>query len=152
MDEKKLKKYLKKNIKPAANITNDMIEVVDYEYSGKVDVDIVIENNEFTSVCPRTGFPDFGKITLQYTPDKKIIELKSLKYYLLQYRNTGIFYEHIVNKILNALIQLVQPKFMKVTGEFTIRGGIKTPTKTHYSSKSFKSDSAKPQQGPDPRD
>ena len=152
MDEKKLKKYLKKNIKPVANIANDMIEVADYEYSDKDDVDIVIENNEFTSVCPRTGFPDFGKITLEYTPNKKIIELKSLKYYFLQYRNIGIFYEHIVNKILNDLIPLVQPKFMKVTGEFTIRGGIKTTTKAQYNSQSFESETPKTQPGPDPRD
>ncbi len=152
MDGKKLKKYLKKNIKPVANIANDMIEVADYEYCDKGDVDIVIENNEFTSVCPRTGFPDFGKITLEYTPNKKIIELKSLKYYFLQYRNIGIFYEHIVNKILNDLIPLVQPKFMKVTGEFTIRGGIKTTTKAQYNNQSVESETPKTRPGPDPRD
>jgi 7-cyano-7-deazaguanine reductase len=73
-----------------------------------------------------TGLPDFGTIRIQYTPDRKIIELKSLKYYLLQYRNVGIFYEHLVNRILDDLVSALSPKQMIVTGEFTSRGGITT--------------------------
>ena len=112
---------------------NKVHSIVDYEYSGRRDVEIVIENKEFTSVCPRTGLPDFGTITIRYMPDKKIIELKSLKFYFLKYRNVGIFYEHVVNKILDDLSSLVKPKWMEVTGEFNIRGGIKTTTKAEFS-------------------
>ncbi|TES92457.1 MAG: NADPH-dependent 7-cyano-7-deazaguanine reductase QueF [Candidatus Cloacimonadota bacterium] len=132
MDGKEIKKELKKDIKSVDTIKKDVIEVVDYDYRKKRDVKIIIENEEFTSVCPRTGLPDFGRITIRYIPLNKIIELKSLKLYFLQYRNVGIFYEHIVNKILEDLVSLVKPKWMEVTGEFRIRGGIKTTTKTEY--------------------
>ena len=132
MDGKEIKKELKKDIKSVDTIKKDVIEVVDYDYRKKRDVKIIIENEEFTSVCPRTGLPDFGRITIRYIPLNKIIELKSLKLYFLQYRNVGIFYEHIVNKILEDLISLVRPKWMEVTGEFRIRGGIKTTTRVEY--------------------
>jgi len=132
MNEKEVKKKLKKNIKSTDTITKDVIEIVDYEYSGKRDVEIIIENEEFTSVCPLTGLPDFGKITIKYIPQRKIVELKSLKFYFLQYRNVGIFYEHIVNKILKDLVSILKPKWMEVTGEFRIRGGIKTTTRVQY--------------------
>ena len=71
-----------------------------------------------------TGLPDFGRIIIDYVPDKKLVELKSLKFYLLQYRNVGIFYEHVVNQILEHLIGAVESKRMKITGDFTARGGI----------------------------
>jgi len=134
-NDKEIRKKLKKDIKSIDTITKNVIEIVDYEYSGKRDVEIVIENKEFTSVCPRTGLPDFGTITIKYVPNKEIIELKSLKLYFLQYRNVGIFYEHLVNKILDDLSSLVKPKSMDVTGEFNIRGGIKTTTRAEYISK-----------------
>jgi 7-cyano-7-deazaguanine reductase len=135
MNDKEIRTKLIKEIKSVETIKKDMIEVVDYEYSGKRDVEIVIENKEFTSVCPLTGLPDFGDIIITYTPHKKIVELKSLKYYFLQYRNVGIFYEHIVNKIIEDLISIVKPKRMEVEGKFTVRGGIKTTAKTEYRSK-----------------
>jgi 7-cyano-7-deazaguanine reductase len=103
-----------------------VLEPMDYKYRQKRDIDIEIEQPEFTSVCPMTGLPDFGCIIIRYIPDKKIIELKSLKYYLLQYRNVGIFYEHVVNRILDDLLAVLKPKRMEVTGEFTARGGITT--------------------------
>ncbi len=103
-----------------------VLEPMDYKYRQKRDIDIEIEQPEFTSVCPMTGLPDFGCIIIRYIPDKKIIELKSLKYYLLQYRNVGIFYEHVVNRILDDLVAVLKPKRMEVTGEFTARGGITT--------------------------
>ncbi|RPJ16921.1 MAG: NADPH-dependent 7-cyano-7-deazaguanine reductase QueF [Desulfobacteraceae bacterium] len=103
-----------------------VLEPMDYKYRQKRDIDIEIEQPEFTSVCPMTGLPDFGCIIIRYIPDKKIIELKSLKYYLLQYRNVGIFYEHLVNRILDDLVAVLKPKRMEVTGEFTARGGITT--------------------------
>jgi 7-cyano-7-deazaguanine reductase len=105
-------------------ITTDMLEPIACQYSRKIDV--VISQPEYTAVCPRTGLPDFGCITIQYTPDAHIIELKSLKFYLMQYRNVGIFYENAVNKILEDLVAVIKPRNMTVTGEFTPRGGIST--------------------------
>lgn len=92
----------------------------------KRDYTITINCPEFTSVCPRTGLPDFGTIIIEYIPDKHCIELKSLKYYLLSYRNKGIFYEYVVNKILDDLNKLLKTKQITVTGNFTARGGITT--------------------------
>ena len=104
----------------------ELLDTVEYEYKGQRNIDITIEQPEFTSVCPMTGLPDFGRIIIEYIPNKKIVELKSLKFYLLQYRNVGIFYEHLVNRILDHLVAVVSPKQMKVTGDFTARGGITT--------------------------
>jgi len=109
-----------------------ILEPMDYKYRQKRDIDIEIEQPEFTSVCPMTGLPDFGCIIIRYIPDKKIIELKSLKYYLLQYRNVGIFYEHVVNRILDDLVKILKPKRMEITGEFTARGGITTRAVAAY--------------------
>ncbi len=108
------------------NIKSDILISMDYKYRQKRDIDIEIKQPEFTSVCPMTGLPDFGTITIRYTPDKKIIELKSLKFYLLQYRNVGIFYEHVVNHMLDNLVEVLKPKQMEITGEFSARGGIVT--------------------------
>ena len=101
----------------------------------KRDYNITINCPEFTSVCPKTGLPDFGTILIEYTPDKLCVELKSLKYYLLNYRNQGIFYEYVVNKILDDLNILLKPKLIKVTGNFTPRGGISTSVIATYSKK-----------------
>ena len=113
-------------------VTTDCLDPIDYLYRESRDVDIVIEQPEFTSVCPMTGLPDFGSIIIRYRPDKKIIELKSLKYYFLQYRNVGIFYEHLVNRILDDLVGVLNPKFMEVMGDFTARGGIITRVTAIY--------------------
>ncbi|MCF8094325.1 MAG: preQ(1) synthase [Desulfobacteraceae bacterium] len=109
-----------------------MLEPIAYEYAGKRDIDIVVEQPEYTSLCPRTGLPDFGCITIRYTPQNSIIELKSLKYYFLQYRNVGIFYENAVNRILDDLVGVLCPKQMTVIGEFTARGGISTTVTVSY--------------------
>jgi 7-cyano-7-deazaguanine reductase len=90
------------------------------------DYEIEIRCPEFTSMCPKTGLPDFGEIIIKYTPDQTCIELKSLKYYMLAYRNQGIFYEAATNKILDDLVAACAPKRMTVTGAFTARGGITT--------------------------
>jgi 7-cyano-7-deazaguanine reductase len=90
------------------------------------DYQIEIRCPEFTSVCPMTGLPDFGEIRITYVPDRACVELKSLKYYLLDYRNQGIFYEAATNKILDDLVAVCQPRRMTVTGAFTARGGITT--------------------------
>ncbi len=121
-------KKMKPNYKSETpdNVKMSVLEPMDYKYRQKRDIVIEIEQPEFTSVCPMTGLPDFGCIIIRYVPDKKIIELKSLKYYLLQYRNVGIFYEHVVNRILDDLAAVLKPKSMEITGEFTARGGITT--------------------------
>ncbi|MHC4222566.1 MAG: preQ(1) synthase [Planctomycetota bacterium] len=94
----------------------------------KPERDYVIEIvcPEFTSVCPKTGLPDFGTITLRYVPDKTCLELKALKYYLLGFRDQGIFYEAAVNEILDHLKEACAPRSMEVEGAFTARGGITT--------------------------
>jgi len=93
---------------------------------------IEIETPEFTSVCPRTGMPDHGTISIHYVPDKDCLELKSLKMYLLAYRNVGIFQENAVNRILRDCVKACKPREMTVTGEFTPRGGVySTITASH---------------------
>ena len=94
--------------------------------------EIKIEIPEYTAVCPKTGLPDFGTIHISYVPDKQCIELKSLKMYILAYRNLGIFYEHAVNKILDDFVAACRPRKATVTGEFTPRGGIKTVVRASY--------------------
>jgi 7-cyano-7-deazaguanine reductase len=87
---------------------------------------------EFTSVCPKTGLPDFGEIRISYTPDECCIELKALKYYLIEFRNRGIFYENVTNQILDDLVAACQPRHMTVVGDFSVRGGIKTSVTATY--------------------
>ena len=87
---------------------------------------------EFTSVCPKTGLPDFGEIQINYVPDELCLELKALKYYMLEFRNQGIFYEAVTNQILDDLVGACRPRRMTVVGDFSVRGGIKTVvTATH---------------------
>ncbi len=85
---------------------------------------IAIACPEFTSMCPKTGLPDFGTIEIRYVPDATCLELKALKYYLLSFRNQGIFYEAVTNRILDDLVAACQPRRMTVVGNFTARGGI----------------------------
>ena len=93
---------------------------------------IEIECPEFTSVCPKTGLPDFGTLFIRYQPDQHCLELKAFKYYLLDYRNVGIFYENVVNRVLNDVIEACDPHWIEVKGEFKARGGINTSvTATH---------------------
>ena len=100
-----------------------LLETFDNQFPDR-DYRIEIVAPEFTSVCPRTGQPDFGTLTIHYIPDKLCIELKSLKFYLQSYRNEGIFYEHVTNTILDDLAAVTQPRFMKVAAAFSARGGI----------------------------
>ncbi|MEP7116455.1 MAG: preQ(1) synthase [Acidobacteriota bacterium] len=90
------------------------------------DYEISIACPEFTSMCPKTGLPDFGTITIRYVPDQICVELKALKYYLLGFRSQGIFYEAATNRILDDLVAACQPRRMTVVGDFTARGGIST--------------------------
>src|SRR3989304_4738064 len=79
---------------------------------------------EFTSLCPKTGQPDFAEITMEYIPDKLCVELKSLKFYLNSYRNDGIYFESVTNKILDDLVEVSSPRYMVIKAEFNVRGGI----------------------------
>lgn len=96
------------------------------------EYEIAIACPEFTSMCPKTGLPDFGTITIRYVPGDACLELKALKYYLLGFRNQGIFYESAVNRILDDLVAACQPRRMTVVGDFTARGGITTVVTTQY--------------------
>ena len=96
------------------------------------DYDIEIRCPEFTSVCPKTGLPDFGEIIIRYVPDGRCIELKALKYYLIEFRNRGIFYEAVTNQILDELVAACGPRRMTVIGDFSVRGGISTTVTATY--------------------
>jgi 7-cyano-7-deazaguanine reductase len=108
-----------------------MLETFENQYKGREYV-ISMICPEFTSVCPMTGQPDFGTIKIDYVPDQKCIELKSLKLYLFSYRNKGIFYEHVTNKILDDLVEACKPIRMTVEGDFNVRGGIKSIITAEY--------------------
>ena len=103
----------------------DVLETFPYEYPGR-DVVINIDTTEFTAVCPYSGLPDFAQIKVNYIPDKKIIELRSFKYYLLSYRSVGIYQEHVVNRILEDLLRCCQPRWMQVIADYATRGGVHT--------------------------
>ena len=96
------------------------------------DYEIKIRCPEFTSVCPKTGLPDFGEIVITYVPDERCLELKALKYYLIEFRNKGIFYEAVTNQILDDLVAACSPRRMSVVGDFSVRGGIATTVTAAY--------------------
>ncbi len=96
---------------------------------------VTIEIPEFTCLCPNTNLPDFATIIIKYIPDKYCVELKSFKYYLLSYRNSGIFHEHVINRILDDFVQACHPRWANIIGEFNPRGGIKTTVTREYKRK-----------------
>jgi 7-cyano-7-deazaguanine reductase len=96
------------------------------------DYEIEIRCPEFTSVCPKTGLPDFGEILISYIPDQACIELKALKYYIVSFRDKGIFYEAVTNQILDDLVAACKPRRMTVVGDFSVRGGISTAVTATY--------------------
>lgn len=96
------------------------------------DYDIIHTAPEFTSVCPKTGQPDFGTIIIEYIPDELCIELKSLKLYLNSYRNDGIFYESVANKILDEVVEICKPRYLLITAKFNVRGGISSVIKAEF--------------------
>ena len=109
----------------------EILEVFDNTYPQR-DYTIEIVNPEFTSVCPKTGLPDFGTVTIRYVPDKVCLELKSLKYYFLEFRNAGIFYENITNKILDDMVGMLHPRQMTIITEWKARGGITETVTVHH--------------------
>lgn len=110
---------------------NQILETFPNQYPGR-EYQVSIDCPEFTSLCPKTGQPDFGTIRIRYVPKQHIIELKSLKFYLFSYRNEGIFYESVVNRILDDLVAATQPIRCEVIGDFTVRGGITTSVRAVY--------------------
>jgi 7-cyano-7-deazaguanine reductase len=110
---------------------NDSIETFDNSHPDR-DYVIEITNPEYTSVCPRTGLPDTGTITVRYIPDRVCLELKSLKLYFLGYRNRGIFYEEAVNRILDDLVASCRPRWMEVSGVFNARGGMTSTVRAEH--------------------
>ena len=110
------------------------IETWPSQYRG-YQIKIVIP--EFTSVCPKTGLPDFGTLTLEYVPDKLCLELKSFKHYTLAYRNLGIFYENVVNRMLADVVRTVRPVSATLVGEFTPRGGLRSTITATYRARKF---------------
>lgn len=123
--------YLKSIRKDADFISPEVLEAIPYQNKVK-NTRVEISNPEFTSLCPKTGLPDFGTITIKYLPDKYIVELKSLKYYFLQFRNAGIYYENLTPLILTHLKKVLDPTEMIVEAEFTSRGGISSKITSEY--------------------
>ena len=107
------------------------IEIWKNQYPDR-DYIIKIDVPEFTCICPKTKLPDFAMITIRYIPDESCVELKSLKYYEIFFRDVGIFHENVVNKFLDDLVKACRPRWMEITGEFNSRGGIKTSVKAEY--------------------
>jgi 7-cyano-7-deazaguanine reductase len=114
-----------------SSLTPSLLETFENQYAGR-DYTIEIVCPEFTSVCPKTGQPDFGTLTITYTPEQRCVELKSLKLYLQQFRNEGIFYEHATNRILDDLVAAIQPRRITLVAEFTPRGGISTKVTARF--------------------
>ncbi|MBQ16317.1 MAG: NADPH-dependent 7-cyano-7-deazaguanine reductase QueF [Planctomycetaceae bacterium] len=111
--------------------SRDLLETFDNPYS---DRDYVVETvcPEFTSMCPKTGQPDFGTLTISYVADQKCYELKALKFYLQQYRNHGAFYEDVTNRILDDLVATLAPRWMSIVAEYTPRGGLSTSVTVEF--------------------
>lgn len=111
------------------------LECFPYEYADKpigTPMEIVTETGEFTSVCPFSGLPDFARVTIAYVPNRKCIELRSLKYYLMSYRDVGIWYEHLVNRMLEDLVRAVEPKSMRIQIACAPRGGLRSTVTAAY--------------------
>jgi 7-cyano-7-deazaguanine reductase len=127
-----MKEYTDKHARSGIDATLPKLECFKNQFK---NYEITVSIPEFTSVCPRTGLPDFGVITIRYTPDKWCVELKSLKTYILAYRTLGIFYENAVNRILRDFVKVSKPIQAVVTGEFNVRGGMKSVVEAAYPSK-----------------
>ncbi|MDD4294690.1 MAG: preQ(1) synthase [Candidatus Omnitrophica bacterium] len=131
--EKKAKKSIGKLV-TAVDIDTSILCTIDYEYP-KRRIEVEMSTDEFTCVCPFSGLPDFALITIKYVPRKRIIEMKSLKYYLYSFRNVKIYNEHVVNKMMDDLVKVLKPFSMEITGSFTVRGGVKNNVKAVYRAK-----------------
>lgn len=126
-------KYASKrfDIEGEESIDSAVLEAIPFDYAGST-TEVVYETDEFTSVCPWTGLPDFARLMIRYRPEHSLVELKSLKYYLTSYRSVGILQEHAINRILQDLVPLLQPLAMTVEAEYKERGGITTRATVQY--------------------
>src|SRR5438067_12822508 len=127
MDQRR--RYTEEHARAGIKAPLPEIETFENQFPG---YEIVIENPEFTSVCPKTGLPDFGAITVRYMPNKLCLELKSFKEYLFTYRNLGIFQENVVNRVLDDVVAAAKPDWAIVRGEFRPRGGIGTTVEARW--------------------
>ena len=121
--------YNQRHAKSGLAVSLPDIETFPNQYKG---YEITIEIPEYTAICPKTGLPDFGTITVHYMPDKHCLELKSLKMYIHAYRNVGIFYENSVNRILQDVTKACRPVWAKITGSFAARGGLRSVIEARY--------------------
>ena len=131
MKDKSSYEGLQKNIR---QLKTPKIEVWQNEYADKIYA-INLDIGEFTCICPKTGLPDFARISVEYSPGKFCVELKSFKMYTISFRNVGIFHEHLINKLLEDFVQAVKPRWVKITGAFNPRGGIATTVSREYRTK-----------------
>ncbi len=118
-------------VRPEETIDAACLLTFQFEYPDQ-ETQVQLDTDEFTAVCPWTGLPDYGTLDITYVPGQTVIELKSLKYYLMSYRDVGIVQEHATNRILNDLVELCQPRSMKVTLDYRVRGGIHTAVTVQY--------------------
>jgi 7-cyano-7-deazaguanine reductase len=124
-----MRRYTEEQAKSGLDVTLPPIECWENQFPG-YQIEVVIP--EYTAICPKTGLPDFGTIYVTYVPDRWCLELKSLKEYVNAYRSIGIFYENAVNRILKDLVAACRPVSMKVRGEFTPRGGLRSIVEARY--------------------
>ncbi len=128
--EKKAKKIIGKISSPK-DLDPSILQIISYQYP-KRRITTELTTDEFTCLCPFSGLPDFANLTIKYIPERKLVELKSLKYYLYSFRNVKIYNEHVVNRILEDLKKVLKPYQILVVGEFTSRGGVKNKVTASY--------------------
>lgn len=131
--EKKAKKTVSKSFLPE-DIDTSILQTIAYQYP-KNEIVVQLSSEEFSCVCPYSDLPDFANLTISYTPSRKLIELKSLKYYIYAYRNVKIYNEHAVNKILQDLKKILKPRALEIIAEFSCRGGIKNKVTATFQKK-----------------
>lgn len=123
-------RYTHRHAASGVKVRLPALETWPSQYTG--DYEVVVTIPEFTSICPKTGLPDFATLTVTYVPDRRCVELKSLKEYVNAFRSLGIFNENVVNRVLEDLVAAVRPRRMVVRGAFTPRGGIQTSVEARY--------------------
>ena len=123
--------HLGSEIRDPAAVRADLLETFAYEYPGSPAV-IAINTDEFTAVCPWSGLPDFGTVSVEYLPRERVLELRSFKYYLLSYRSVGIYQEHAANRILADLVRASAPQWMELTLDYRVRGGMRTVVRVRW--------------------
>lgn len=120
-------------IRDPREVRADLLETFPYEYPGS-PATVEISSDEFTAVCPWSGLPDFGTVTVRYLPRERVLELRALKYYLLSYRNVGIYQEHAANRILADLVRACAPEWMELQLDYRVRGGVHTVVRARWPS------------------